>query len=49
MELDPLAGSYSVFGVKVASNTNYIIKTIYEMHEASLNKKLAVKAVRKLF
>ncbi|NMB79804.1 MAG: 4-vinyl reductase [Methanomicrobiales archaeon] len=49
IELDPLAGSYSVFGVKTASNPNYMIKAIYEMYEANLNKKLAVKAVRKLF
>ena len=49
IELDPVAGSYSVFGVKTASNPNYLIKAIYEMYEANLNKKLAVKAVRKLF
>jgi len=49
IELDPLAGSYSVFGVKTASNPNYLIKAIYEMYEVNLNKKLAVKAVRKLF
>jgi len=49
IEMDPLAGSYSVFGVKTASNPNFLIKAIYEMYEANLNKKLAVKAVRKLF
>src|SRR5271157_3044584 len=49
IELDPLAGSYSVFGVKTASNPNYLVKAIYEMYETNLNKKLAVKAVRKLF
>ena len=49
IELDPLAGTYSVFGVKTASNPNYLIKAIYEMYEENLNKKLAVKAVRKLF
>ena len=49
IELDPLAGAYSVFGVKTASNPNYLIKAIYEMYESNLNKKLAVKAVRKLF
>jgi uncharacterized protein len=49
IELDPLAGVYSVFGVKTASNPNYLIKAIYEMYEENLNKKLAVKAVRKLF
>jgi predicted hydrocarbon binding protein len=49
IEHDPLAGTYSVFGVRTASNPNYLIKAIYEMYEANLNKKLAVKAVRKLF
>jgi uncharacterized protein len=49
IELDPIAGSYSVFGVKTASNPNYLIRAIYEMYEANLSKKLAVKAVRKLF
>ncbi len=49
IELDPLAGSYSVFGVKTAGNPNYLVKAIYEMYEANLDRKLAVKAVRKLF
>lgn len=49
IELDPLAGSYSVFGVKTASNPNYLVKAIYEMYEANLGRKLAVQAVRKLF
>jgi predicted hydrocarbon binding protein len=49
IELDPLAGSYSVFGVNTASNPNYLIKAIYEMYEANLGRKLAVQAVRKLF
>ncbi len=49
IELDPLAGTYSVFGVRTASNPNYLIKAVYEMYEGNLSKKLAVKAVRKLF
>src|SRR5512136_3072754 len=49
IEIDPEAGSYSVFGVKTASNPNYLIKAIYEMYEANLGRKLAVQAVRKLF
>jgi predicted hydrocarbon binding protein len=49
IEIDPEAGSYSVFGVKTASNPNYLVKAIYEMYEANLDKKLAVQAVRKLF
>jgi hypothetical protein len=49
IELDPIAGSYSVFGVKTASNPNYLVKAIYEMYESNLDKKLAVQAVRKFF
>jgi len=49
IELNTLEGTYSVFGVKTASNPNYLIKAIYDMYESHLNKKLAVKAVRKLF
>lgn len=49
IELDPLTGLHSVFGVKTASNPNYMVKAVYEMYEANLNKKLAVKAVRKLY
>jgi hypothetical protein len=32
IEIDPEAGSYSVFGVKTASNPNYLVKAIYEMY-----------------
>ncbi len=49
IEMDPAAGTYSVFGVRTASNPNYLVKAIYEMYEANLDKKLAVQAVRKLF
>jgi predicted hydrocarbon binding protein len=49
IEMDPATGSYSVFGVKTASNPSYLIKSIYEMYEANLDRKLAVQAVRKLF
>src|SRR5271157_2756143 len=49
IELDPLAGSYSVFGVKTASNPNYLVKAIYEMYETNLDRKLAVMAVKNLF
>lgn len=49
IEMDPEAGSYSVFGVKTASNPSYLIRAIYEMYEANLDRKLAVQAVRKLF
>jgi len=49
IDLDPLAGTNSVFGVRTASNPNYLVKALYEMYEANLNKPLAVKAMRKLF
>lgn len=49
IDLDPAAGTYSVFGVRTASNPNYLIKAIYEMYEANLDRKLAVQEVRKLF
>ncbi|MGD1004396.1 MAG: V4R domain-containing protein [Methanoregulaceae archaeon] len=49
IELDPVAGTYSVFGVKTASNPNYLVKAIYEMYETNLNRKLSVQAVRNLF
>jgi hypothetical protein len=49
IELDPGAGTYSVFGVKTASNPAYLIRAIYETYETHTNKKLAIKAVRKLF
>lgn len=49
VESDPLAGTYSVFGVKTASNPNYLVRAIYEMYEANLGRKLAIKAVRKLY
>ena len=42
IELDPVAGTYSVFGVKTASNPNYLVKAIYEMYETNLNRKLSV-------
>lgn len=49
LELDPAAGTFSVFGVKTASNPAYLIRAIYETQESHTNKKLAIKAVRKLF
>lgn len=49
IEMDPLAGTYSVFGVKTASNPNYLVRAIYEMYETNLGKKLAIKAMRKLY
>jgi len=49
IEMDPATGIYSVFGVRTASNPNYLVKAIYEMYEVNLNKPLAVKAVQQLF
>ncbi len=40
IELDTAAGVYSVFGVRTASNPNYLVKAIYEMYEANLNRNL---------
>jgi|GEM_PF-289703 len=49
MDINPGLGITTCFGVNTASNPNYLIKAIYENYEANLNRKLAVKAVRKLF
>jgi predicted hydrocarbon binding protein len=49
MEIDPLQGTASFFGVHSASNPDYLIKAIYEMYEVNLNRKLAVKATEQLF
>lgn len=49
IDLNPQEGTYSVFGVRTAGNPNYLVKALYEMNEANLNKPLAVKAMRKLF
>ncbi|KQC10284.1 MAG: 4-vinyl reductase, partial [Methanolinea sp. SDB] len=49
MEIDPSTGETYCFGVRTASNPDYLIRAIYEMYEANLNRKLAVKAVRKLY
>jgi hypothetical protein len=49
IDLDPAAGTYSVFGVRTASNPNYLIKAIYEMYESNLDRKLTIQAIRKLF
>jgi predicted hydrocarbon binding protein len=49
MEIDPLQGMVSYFGVRTASNPDYLVRAIYEMYEANLNRKLAVKATVQLF
>jgi len=49
MTLDPATGTASCFGVPTASNPDYLTRALYEMYEASLNRKLAVQAVRTLY
>ena len=49
MELDPLNGVTSCFGVRTASHHNYLVRVLYEMYEEKLNRKLAVKATTKFF
>jgi predicted hydrocarbon binding protein len=49
MEIDPLQGSAIFFGVRTASNPDYLVRAIYEMYEQNLNRKLAVKATAQLF
>jgi len=49
MEIDPLQGMVSYLGVRTASNPDYLVRAIYEMYEANLNRKLAVKATVQLF
>jgi len=49
MQMNPLEGITTCFGVRTASNPNYLVKALYEMYEANLDKKLANKAMRKLF
>ncbi|MCQ8893665.1 MAG: 4-vinyl reductase [Methanolinea sp.] len=49
MQVKPQEGITTCFGVRTASNPDYLVKAIYEMYERSLNRKLAVKAVAQLF
>jgi hypothetical protein len=48
-ETDPLNGETFCFGVRTASNPDYLTKAMYEMYESSLSRKLAVQAVRNLY
>lgn len=48
-ELDPTAGTLQVFGVRASSNPNYLIRAMYETYEKTLNRKLAVQMMRKLY
>jgi predicted hydrocarbon binding protein len=49
MEIDPLQGVTTFFGVRTASNPDYLVRAIYEMYEQNLDRKLAVKATAQLF
>ncbi|MDI9632457.1 MAG: 4-vinyl reductase [Methanolinea sp.] len=49
MQVNPAEGTTTCFGVRTASNPDYLVKALYEMYEANLDRKLANKAMRKLF
>ncbi len=49
LNLNPSEGVMTCFGVRTASNPNYLVRALYEMYEANLGRKLANKAMRKLF
>jgi predicted hydrocarbon binding protein len=48
-DTDPLLGETFCFGVRSASNPDYLTKAVYEMYETNLSRKLAVQAVRNLY
>ena len=49
LETDPERGETFCFGVRTASNPDYLTKAMYEMYETSLSRKLAIQAVRSLY
>ena len=49
LETDPELGETFCFGVRTASNPDYLTKAMYEMYETSLSRKLAIQAVRSLY
>jgi len=49
LETDPERGETFCFGVRTASNPDYLTKAMYEMYETSLSRKLAIQAVRTLY
>jgi predicted hydrocarbon binding protein len=48
-EADPFLGETFCFGVRTASNPDYLTRALYEMYESSLSRKLAVQAIRNLY
>jgi len=49
LETDPERGETFCFGVRTASNPDYLTRAMYEMYETSLSRKLAIQAVRTLY
>jgi predicted hydrocarbon binding protein len=49
LEMNPGEGIWSAFGVRTSSNPNYLLRAMYEMYERTLNRKLAVQMMRKLY
>ncbi len=49
LEIDPELGETFCFGVRTASNPDYLTRAMYEMYETSLSRKLAIQAVRTLY
>ena len=49
LETDPERGETFCFGVRTASNPDYLTRAMYEMYETSLSRKLAIQAVRSLY
>jgi len=48
-DLEPGSGTMSVFGVRTSSNPDYVVRAVYDLFEKSLERKLAVNAVKNLY
>jgi hypothetical protein len=49
LEINPGEGIMSKFGVRTSRNPNYLHRSMYEMYERSLNRKLTIQMIRKLY
>ena len=49
LEILPEEGIMLAFGVRTSSNPDYLLRSMYEMYERSLNRKLAVQMMKKLY
>jgi uncharacterized protein len=49
LDTDPAGGIWSAFGVRTSSNPDYLLRAMYEMYERTLNRRLAVQMMRKLY